>query len=282
MTQVVVWLNAVANTLGLSLAFVGWLPGWLSLTLIVVVSGVIMLLAFKYTSNQQGIKRARQEIRASLLAVKLFYDSPWVGLRGQAGALVGALKLLYHAIVPILVMMVPMTLMLGQFALWYQARPVAVGEETVITLKLAGDASASWPAVTLDSNDAIEDPVEPTKPIRPVRVYSQRELCWGVRAKKAGLHKLVFHVDGQAIEKEIAIGDGAMVVSQRRPDWDWQDALMHPREAPFAADSLVRSIEVQYPTRSGWITGTDYWIATWFVVSLLAGFLLRGVFKVNL
>ena len=39
-----------------------------------------------------------------------------------------------------LVMVVPVILILGQLSLWYQARPLRVGEEAVVTLKLNGGA----------------------------------------------------------------------------------------------------------------------------------------------
>jgi len=44
-------------------------------------------------------------------------------------------------------MAVPVTLLLGQLALWYQARPLRVGEDTVITLELNGDrahVTSTW------------------------------------------------------------------------------------------------------------------------------------------
>jgi len=62
-TDIVVWLNAAADGLGQSLAPIAWMPGWLSATLVAVVTGVGMLAVFKYTSNQRAIKRARQGIR---------------------------------------------------------------------------------------------------------------------------------------------------------------------------------------------------------------------------
>jgi hypothetical protein len=275
-TDIIVWLNAVANALGRALAPIGYLPGWLSATLVAVATGVGMLVVFKYTSNQRAIKRARQGIRANLLAIKLFKDSVAVGLRSQAGVLAGAARLLLLAVVPMVVMLVPMTLLLGQLAAWYQWRPLRVGEETVVTLTLGGNDEAPWPAVALGPTDAVE-PV-----VGPVRVLSQREVCWSVRARQAGQHRLTFQIDGQAVEKELAVGDGFMRVSAKRPPWDWSEALLHPRETPFGPDSPVRAIEIEYPSRSSWTSGTDYWVAYWFGVSLAAGFCFRKVLNVNL
>jgi hypothetical protein len=270
LTQVVVMLNAGANFLGQPLAFISALPGWLSAAIVAVASGIGLLLVFKQTSNQRAIKRTRHQIRANLLSVKLFFDSPMIGFQGQLSALVGALTLLVLAVVPILVMLVPVTLLLGQLALWYQARPLKNGEDTIITLKLHGDRTAPWPSVKFDPQDAVE------VTHGPVRVISQREICWSLRAKQNGLHTLTFHVDGYTVEKELVVGDGFMRVSQRRPDWDWSDVMLHPAEPPFPSGSLVRSIDIQYPARS------DTWVYSWFIVSFISGFLFRGVFKVNL
>ena len=85
-------------------------------------------------------------------------------------------------------MALPVTLLLGQLALWYQARPLRVGEETVITLKLNGDAASTWPAVSLRPTDAIEVTAG------PVRVRSKREVCWNVKARERGRHSLAFQV----------------------------------------------------------------------------------------
>jgi hypothetical protein len=274
LTQLVVWLNAVADFLGRVFFFVGVLPGWLSATLIAVLSGAGLIWMFKHTSNQRAIKRARQQIRSNLLAVKLFHDNPWVGLRAQVAALLGAFKLLLPALVPILAMLLPVTLLLGQIALWYQARPLQIGEEAVITLKL--DARAAEAKVVLEPNDAVEDVSG------PVRAVSQNEICWNLRAKQNGSHTLVFRVNDHEVQKELAIGDGYQRVSLRRPDWDWSNALLHPAESPFRPDSPVRLIEIQYPERSSWVSGTDSWLYYWFIVSLVAGFLLRGVFRFNL
>jgi hypothetical protein len=270
------WLNAVANALGLALlAPIGYLPGWLSSTLCAAITGVLMLIVFKYTSNQRAIQGVRNRIKANLLAPRLFKDSARVALEAQGKILVDAFLLLVHALVPMLVMLLPVTLILGQLALWYQSRPLRIGEEAVLVAKLNGSADSPWPEVSLEESPAFEVTVG------PVRVQSQREICWNIQARTDGYHKLVFHVDNLAIEKDLAVGDGFMRVSLERPALDVQDALLNPWEVPFGAESPVRSIAIAYPQRQAWTCGTDKWVIYWFAMSMLSALCFRGVLKVN-
>jgi hypothetical protein len=277
LAQVVVWLSAAADAVGgILLAPVAALPGWLSATLIAVLTGVLMLVVFKYTSHQRAIKAVRADIKAQLLTLKLFRDSTWVVLRAQGRILLGALELLVLAIVPLLVMTVPMLLLLAQIALWFQARPLRVNEEAVITLKLNRGDQATMPRVHLEPTSAADVVVG------PLRVFSQREVCWNIKANENGYHRLAFHVDGQTIDKELAVGDGFMRVSTERPGWDWWDVLLNPLERPFAPDSPVQDIKIAYPGRSSWTSGTNKWVYYWFAVSFVSALCFRRAFDVNL
>lgn len=273
LAQIVVWLNAAANALGtLALAPLAMLPEWFSATVVAAATGLLMLLIFKHTSNQQAIKRVRNALKADLLTLKLFKESASVALGAQGRIFLGAARLLGLAIVPMLVMVVPMWLI----SLRYESRPLRAGEEAVMTLKLNGNAQSSWPDVHLQPADALEID------IGPIRVFSKREICWNIKARERGYHRLIFHVDGQPAEKELAIGDGFMRVSTERPAWSWSDALLNPWERPFRPESPVQSIEIVYPERSSWTSGTDYWLAYYFVVSLVAAFCLRKPLGVNI
>jgi hypothetical protein len=275
LAQVAAWLSAGSSALGrILLAPLGLVPGWLSATVIAALTGVLLLALFKYTSNQRAIARVRNDINAHLLALKLFKDSARVSLRAQGRVLRGAFWLFVFAIVPMLVMVVPVALVLGQLSLWYQARPLEVGEDCVITLALSGDKQAEWPAVRMKPTNAVETNVG------PVRVQSKREVCWNVKAREPGNHRLIFQVGDQAAIKELAIGDGLMRVSAERPGWDWSAILLNPGEEPFRPDQPVRSIAIDYPHRSTWTTGKDWWVVYWFAVSMVAALCFRRALNV--
>jgi uncharacterized membrane protein (DUF106 family) len=274
--SIIAWLNGAANALGrLFLSPIGVLPGWLSATIVSAITGVLLLVVFKYTSNQNAIKRARDDISANLLALKLFKDSTSVALLAQGRVLLGAGRLMILAVVPMLVMALPVCLVLGQLSLWYQLRALQVGEEAVITLLLNENQATSWPSVSLVPTRAVEVVTG------PVRVLSKREVCWNVKAIEKGNHRLEFQVGDQTAGKEIAISDGFTRVSKLRPGWHWADILLNPWEPAFRPDSPVQSIEIDYPERSSWTSGTDNWVIYWFIVSMIAALCFRRVLKVN-
>lgn len=276
LARIVAWLNGAANAPGrFLLAPVGLVPGWLSATLIAAVTGVLLLVVFKYTSNQRAIQRVRDDINAHLLALKLFKDSTSVSLRAQGRIVAGALRLFVLALVPMLVMAVPVCLVLGQLALWYQARPLRVGENAVVVMKLNGPAGSSWPEVRLGPTGAVEVATG------PVRVLSKQEVCWDIKAVESGNHRLNFHVGPESFAKELAIGDGFMRVSRLRPGWQWSDILLNPAEPPFGPASPVQSIEVDYPQRLSWTSGTDTWVIYWFAVSMISALCFRRLLNVN-
>lgn len=277
MTELVAFLNSIANRCAeYVLAPIAVMPGWLSATLVAVVTGMFMLLIFKYTSNQRSVKCVRDGIKANLLALSLFKDSMAVSLRCQRRVLAGAFRLLLLAIVPMLVMTVPMCLLLAQLALWYQARPLRVGEEAVLTVQLSADDSEVMPEVRFEPTACA------AATIGPVLVPSKRMICWNLQAKEDGYHRLVLNVDGRNVEKELAVGDGSMRVSLKKPGGNWFETMLHPLEPPFPRGSVIQAIEIDYPDRDGWASGSGSWLIFWFLVSIVAAFCVRPWLKVNI
>jgi uncharacterized membrane protein (DUF106 family) len=260
LAQIIAWLNVSLNAVGkLLTVFVAAVPGWLSNTVISAVMGVILLVLWKYTSNQDAIGRVKDDIKASLLAMRLFKDG-----------------LLFHAIRPLLVVIVPICLIMAQMALWYQARPLLPGEEALVIMQLNGNIDSAWPDVSIASMPTADVTIDQT------RAFSNRQIYWRIKARENGLNNIVFQVDGQQVEKELAIGEGFMRVSLQRPGWHWGDIFENPSEEPFGPDSIVQSISVEYPNRLSRTSGTNWWIAYFFAASVVFGIIFKPFLKVKI
>jgi hypothetical protein len=277
LTQILVWLNVPINFLGgIILSPIAAMPGWLSNTIISAIAGILLMIMFKHTSNQAAIGRVKDTISANLLALKLFRDSLIVTLKSQGQIFKASFLLLVFSIVPMLVMIVPVTLLLGQMGLWYQYRPLKIGEEAIVTLKLNSNVESAWPTVNINPNPAFEVIAG------PVHILDRRELNWKIKTINTDYTDMVFQIDGREFKKQLAVGVTFMRLSTIRPAWRFSEILLNPLEKPFAPDSLVQSISIEYPQRISFTSGTDWWVIYFFAASMIFAFLLKPFLKVKI
>ena len=276
-TRIVVWINAGTNAVGkFLLAYIAVLPGWLSIMIISAATGVILLVIFKYTSNQHAIERIRSDIKADMLTLKLFKDNICVILHAQGRMFKGALILLFYAVPPMLLMIVPIFLLLVQLGLWYQYRPLRPGQKTIITMQFDDMNDSSWPKVDINPAQAFEVTAGPSQ------ILTKRQICWEIKARENGYHNIVFCINKKRYEKQLTIGESFMRISTKRPTWKWTDILLHPCEKPFAPDSVVRSISIAYPDRQPQIGGGNLWLICFFVISMIFALIIKPFLKVKI
>jgi len=270
-------LNQSMNTVvGPLFSPVAVLPGGLSITVISAVLGVFLLLIFKYTSNQTAIGKVRDSVNANLIAAWLFKDSLAVTLKSQLNVLGFSCKLLYYSIIPLLVMIVPVILVMAQMGLWYQARPIALSDDPVMVKVTLAKNIKRFPEVRLEPSAVFQ------KTKGPVRIVTQKEVLWELKALKPGQHELVFAIDGKKYTKQFAAGDGFTKVSLMRPGRDLAKLMLHPLEKPFSKDSPVASITIDYPDRDSKVCGTDWWIFYFFICSMVFAFAFKPFMNVRI
>lgn len=266
-------LNPICTAIGDAVYTVlGPLPVWLGLTILSALTGVVMLVAFRYVSNQAAIGRAKDDIKANLLALKLYKDELRVTFQAQGRLLWAVLRLQRYVLTPVLVMLLPVLLGLAQMGVRHQWRPLHPGEQTLIRMRLAGDAGNPI-EVQLESNAGVVAEVG--------AVPGGGELVWRIRGGKPGRHALRFNTAGQVIEKELVVGTDFQRVSAARVGPDWTAQLFHPAERRLPGDGPIRSIEIAYPGVDSWIYGANWWVLYFFVISMAVALLLKPLFRVR-
>lgn len=273
LSPVFAFLNPVCTAVG-NVIYTVLSPLGVAFGLIVVsiALGILMLPAFKHLSNQAKIARAKDDIKANLLAMKLFKDELHVVIGAQVRILWAILRLQRYVLTPILWVTFPMLLVLAQMGVRYQWRPLQVGESTVLRVVL-NEPTARAKSATLAEHAGVKAEVGP--------VPSERDLVWRLRAVQPGRHTLTLTLDGKAYGKELVVGAAGERVSALRPGAQWTDQQFHPVEARLPADSGIRAIEVEYPASESWFRGADYWVVSFFVISMIAALLLAPVFRVK-
>jgi hypothetical protein len=226
------------------LPFRGLSSPWWGMLVVSVLTGLLMLFIFKFTSNQSGIRRAKDRIKAHLLEMRLYNES----LRSQFKAFWFA----YASLAP------------GQAALLKVTVKESINPlETDIRLQPA-------PGLT------IETP--------PLRIEEEGEVDWRISFTEAGVHTLDIMVGSEHFSKTVAVAERPLSrLSPRRVEKRFWEELFYPTEPPLDKSSAVSRIEVAYPTSGlpflGW---NMHWLIAFFILSVLFGFSLKGLFKVEI
>ena len=155
-------------------------PIW-AMIAISLLTGVVMLWIFGKISNQDAIKGLKDKIRGNLIGVRLFQHDLKVVFTLQARIIALTLTYMKHSVVPMLVMLPPVLLIIIQLHLRFEARPLKPGEVALVKVKLR-DASVLAGAETSLKGPAEGFVVETP----PVRIESEREASWRIRAEKPG------------------------------------------------------------------------------------------------
>jgi hypothetical protein len=249
---------------------------WFDLVLWPVLAGIVALLVYKRVSNQAGIARAKRGIVVNLLEVMLFRNDLVGVLRSTARAMGQNLAYLGHNLLPMMVMIVPMTVILVQLVAHYARDPVPVGAVELVTAHLDPRVTAARPTdVRLELPDglALDAP--------PVRT-PDGEVVWRVRTVTPGDHTLRILVGDDVIEKRIAVGGTARKVPIKRTK-SWE-AILYPAEPGMQSRSPLYSVDLQYPVRTlRFLPDGEGGLVLWFLLaSLTAGFALKNRFGVTL
>jgi len=255
-----------------------WLGTFWSLVIISCLAGLFLVWVFGKVSNQEAIRRTRDRLSGELLGLRLFKDDLRVFFGIQYQVLAWTLKYLRHSLVPMLILMVPTMIILIQLNLHYGSRPLRVGEQTLVKVKLR-EPAALGPGAEIN----LKAPESLKIETQGVRVAEMKEVCWRVRGVLPGRFDLTVSDGRVSVTKNVAVGGRMEGVSSMRTGKHWLTSLLYPGEAPIPSQSAIESIEIRYPELDISILGKKMnWLILFLVLSLGFGYAFKGLLGVQI
>lgn len=248
---------------------------WFDLLLWPVLAGVAALLIYKLVSNQKGIADAKRRMMVSLLEVVLYRENVLGVLVSTVKGLAQNLRYLGYNILPMLVMIVPMTVIMVQLVANYAYAPLKQGDVQLLEVTLAPGTGSSARSVTADFPPGVA--VE----AGPVRTADGR-VFWRLRMLEDGDQVVTLRAGDETEQKIIPVGNAPRKVPVLRTR-TWE-ALLYPGEAALPAGSAFETIKLATPDRNlkPFPSGEGGILLWFFAASLVAGFLLRKRLGVTL
>lgn len=111
-----------------------WLNPLWGLMWISALSGMMMILAFKYTSNQQAISHLRRKMGSRALGMLLFLESPPTVIKLALSLIVDNFIYLWHLLRPMLIIALPFVIIASQLDARYSRKPLDADNPSTVTV----------------------------------------------------------------------------------------------------------------------------------------------------
>src|SRR5579872_5799935 len=114
-----------------------------------LIVGLVMVVVFRYTSDQKAIRIAKDHLKAHLLALRLFQDQIPIVLRSYGRILLATGRYLRLAFMPPLFVIVPLTLLIVQIDRYLGSTPLEQGHAFLITARVVDGATLDATSIEL-------------------------------------------------------------------------------------------------------------------------------------
>lgn len=279
-------LNALFDVFDLAL---GWAGGFVVVTVVSALVGVLFLLAFPHVSSQRGIKAVKNRIKHNLLAIRIFQDDLPTVAKSTGGSFLWNLAYLGLNLLPMLVLAAPFMVVWFQLNALYAFQPLEPGVTQMVVAEFAAGTRPQ------DVEVAVVDASGAPLALATARVNLDDDaaprLLLRFTPQAVGDHELVLTSGGEEVRKTLAVGETShrrlarMRTSEPLARFAAaEDPIVYFGEPPLPAGSFVRAVTVDYPPAPlGFLGGGEIDVMIVFVlVSLAVGFGLKGAFGVEI
>ena len=252
------------------------LPPMVGLSVVSLVTALVVVLAFRATSNQQGLADVKRRMAAALFEIRLFNDDLPAVFRAQAELLRHNLTYLRLSLVPMLWMIVPFAILVAQLDARYGYTGLKTGEPVLLKVSLRdGVAPASGGA-------ALDAPPQVSVLTPAVFFPASNEVVWRIRPDAEGAYELTARIGSESITKSIEASDDVVRRSPVRVAAGFWEEFMNPAERPLPPGAAATAISVPYARRTFRILRWDAdWLVVFFIVSTLLAWLLKKPLRVT-
>ena len=248
---------------------------WILVSGISVIVGLVMVFVFRYTSNQKAIGRAKDRLKAHLLAVRLFQDQLPVVVRAYWRIIVGTGTYLRLAFTPFLITIIPIVFLIVQLDRYFGWLPIQPQQPFLVEVQTDKSAGLADIQLQLPSEVAVSAPA--------VHIPKEGKIVWRLQADRPGEYNIDFVTGEQRASKQVVVSRQISRVSPVRLRDNLWERMLSSGEASLSPDAHLQSISVGYAPRDISFAGWQWnWIVLFFVLSSIAGFFFKTVFRIQI
>lgn len=243
-----------------------------------LITALIVLLIFRFFSNQEKIRQAKNKMKAHLLELTLFRNDFRILMSAQKNLLINNAKYLTHTLRPLAIIIIPMAILLVPANNWFGYAPIKPGETAIVKIKLTGKAGVQGNNLLFNCSEgiSIESP--------PINIPEDNEINLKIKARKRGNHNLTIKMPDNVLPVPVTVSAKKLV--KITPVFMTNipaNNIFYPAEMTVINNPLINKIEILYPERSITFLGTEmHWVVLFLIFTLIFAFSLKNVMKIEI
>ncbi len=239
-----------------------------------VVTSLFVLVVYKAVSSPKKVKDTKNQIKANILAIRLYRDFWKTIVASFFKSLYYTGKYFVLNLGPLLLVLPLMFLLFVQMDIRYGMRPFNPGESIVVKARFQGDIGAV--------NAELQANAHFRAAMNPVFIPALREVDWKLRAGTSGTTAIAIAVDGETVQKNLVIGDKLLALSNEKMAASSLAHFIYPVEKLLAPATLLRSVQLEYPPRRISFLGfRAHWLVYYLVLTMIIALALKNKFGVE-
>jgi uncharacterized membrane protein (DUF106 family) len=253
------------------------LPPMVGLSVVSLITGLGVVLAYRVTSNQQGLTDVKRRMAAALFEIRLFSDDLPAVFRAQAELLRHNLTYLRLSFVPMLWMIVPIAILVAQLDARYGYTGLKLGEPVLLKVALRNGVAAS------SAGSAALDAPPQVRVLTPAVWFpASNEVVWRIRPEALGAYELTARIGSEALTKRVDVTEQVVGRAPVRVAPGFWEEFMNPAEQPLPAGAAATAISIPYARRTFRVLGWNAdWLVVFFIVSTIMAWLLKKPLRVT-
>ena len=246
------------------------------LILVSVITGAVMLFLFKATSNQQAMKVVKTRISAYFLEMRLYKEDISAVMASQRNILKANMGYMKLALIPALVMIVPVILIMVQLNLRYAQTGFRPGDTAMVKVTVEEGVDVVKNRVALRADSGIE------KASPAVRIPSLNETDWKIKLTDNGVHDLTLETATGEFTLPIYATDRLVPIYGTFKKASLLETIFNPGAPRIPDEVPIEAIEIGYPEMSfSWGFIDLSWLWSFLIISMGFGVILKFVFGVE-
>jgi hypothetical protein len=243
---------------------------WGILFLSILVSFIVLII-YKYVSSPAKIKKTKDQVKANILAIRLYKDFWRVILSSFTKSMLYIFKYFGLNLLPLLIIIPIISPIFFQMDSRYGIKSFEGGEEIIVKAVLLENPNEM--AISLLGNNKFKQKMNPVF-INAFRDEDMtipiKEVNWKLEATDSAKTTIKIKINNKTYEKSLVIGDYRGALTRKKLKNSSLEHFLYPAEKLLKPGPELDAIYIRYPGKNiSFIGITTHWIVFHLVLVVI-------------